>query len=41
MLAGDIRLAAAFLIESGYTNVSDMGGFNDWRALGYPVQCGP
>jgi phage shock protein E len=33
--------AAAYLVESGYTNVSDMGAYNDWRALGYPVQCGP
>ncbi len=33
--------AASYLVENGYTNVSDMGGINDWKALGYPVQCGP
>jgi rhodanese-related sulfurtransferase len=33
--------AAAYLVENGYTNISDMGGINDWKALGYPVQCGP
>ncbi len=33
--------AASYLVENGYTNVGDMGGFSDWIALGYPVQCGP
>jgi phage shock protein E len=33
--------AASYLVENGYTNISDMGGIDDWKALGYPVQCGP
>jgi rhodanese-related sulfurtransferase len=32
--------AASLLVDLGYTNVSDMGGINDWVALGYPVTCG-
>jgi rhodanese-related sulfurtransferase len=33
--------AASLLIGLGYTDVADMGGINDWKALGYPVIYGP
>lgn len=32
--------AAAFLVEAGYTDVSDMGGVRDWIAAGYEVEYG-
>jgi len=32
--------AADWLIQNGYTNVSDLGGINDWKAQGYPVEYG-
>jgi phage shock protein E len=32
---------ADFLVEHGYTNVSDMGGINGWTAAGYDVVYGP
>lgn len=32
---------ADFLVEHGYTNVSDMGGLNGWVAAGYDVVYGP
>jgi rhodanese-related sulfurtransferase len=32
---------ADFLVEHGYTNVSDMGGINGWTAAGYDVIYSP
>jgi len=34
-------VAANTLLAMGYTNVSDIGGINDWKAAGYPVIYGP
>jgi rhodanese-related sulfurtransferase len=33
--------AADWLIQNGFTDVSDLGGINDWKAQGYPVEFGP
>lgn len=33
--------AAAYLVDAGYTNVSDLGGIIDWVAAGYPTVSGP
>jgi phage shock protein E len=33
--------AAEYLVENGYTNVSDMGGLQKWVTLGYPLVTDP